>query len=190
MISFLRNVNFDNLIMFSSEAYWEMITRYNDTIWPTQIFIIVLNVTMYFSILRFNTYRAFFFYSGILFLFLSEFYLNQHFTKINWPVSYFSYAFIIEGLALIFWSIRKRDLNHTYPPNKLGIILLGVSIIIPAQIFLTDWKLYLTQLFGFGLEATCLGLIGILFCIRGLTARLLTIVPVIWLLLSLAIYIF
>lgn len=190
MISFLNNVNLDNLIMYSSDVYWEMITQYNYAIWPTQIFIIVLNITLFISILRFNTYRAFFIYSGILFLFLSEFYLNQHFTTINWPVSYFSYAFITEGLALIFWSIRKKDLNQTSHPNKVGIILLGLSIIIPAQIFLTDWKLHLTQLFGFGLEATCLGLIGILFGIRGLTTRLLTIVPVIWLLLSLAIYIF
>ena len=190
MISFLKNVNFDNLIMFSSEVYWEMITQYNYTIWPTQILIIVLNITMFISILRFNTYRAFFIYSGILFLFLSEFYLNRHFTKINWPVSYFSYAFIIEGLALTFWCIRKRDLNHTYPPNKVGIILLGVSITIPAQIFLADWNFHLTQLFGFGLEATCLGLIAVLFCLRDLSARLLTIVPATWLLLSLIIYIF
>ena len=188
MSEYINNFDINHFIMFSSEAYYSVVREFNRSIWPLQLLIFLMNLGSLGLVLKKRARVVSSWYVACLWTFVSVYFLKNYFSPINWPVLYISYVLIVFGISTGLYGAFFTRFKQEGVSRIIGIGLLATSIILPLNILFTDFSIELIQLFGFGVETSCIGTIGFLLTLRGRLPYILSLVPASWIVLALLIY--
>lgn len=170
---------------FTAEQFLHVFTNYNQSIWPMQIFFILLAVICVILIFRNSNYT-----NTIVTLILAFFWLWMglvyhiiFFAQIN-PAAYiFGALFIFESILLLYYGIIRKEIKLFY--NKDIFTYSGIAIIIFAIAIYPLIGYFFGHIYPasptFGLPCpTTIFTIGILLFNKGELPLGLIIIPVIW----------
>lgn len=174
----------DRLIPYSIDVYNAIISDHNLNLWPLQIFVVVLCLSIIGLARRggannvaFMIVAAFWIWCGVHFHIMT-------YATINWAAHYFGYAFIIQGVAIASWALWTRD-QFVEPQHRVWI-WAGVGLIISAAVLhpllLTAMNAPIThaEIPGVMPMATAALTLGVLFLMPRRFALWLLIIPVTW----------
>lgn len=170
---------------FTQEQFLDVFKFYNLTIWPFQIFLVVLALIAIFltvsrikysSVLISATLTFYWFWMGLAYHF-------AFFSKIN-PLAYvFAGIFVFQGLLFFFFGIAREELHFKFVNNVKG--LTAIILFIYALIFypLIGYALghYYPSTPTFGVPCpTTIFTFGILLLLEGKINKILFIIPFLW----------
>lgn len=170
---------------FTAEQFLHVFTNYNQSIWPMQIFLILLAVICVILIFRNSNYT-----NTIVTLILAFFWLWMglvyhiiFFAQIN-PAAYvFGALFIFESILLLYYGIIRKEIKFFYNKDIYsysGIAIILFAIAIYPLIGFSVGHIYPASP-TFGLPCpTTIFTIGILLFNKGELPLGLIIIPVIW----------
>ena len=119
---------------FTLEQFLDIFRQYNISVWPVQVFLVVLAlVATYFLIFR-KSYsdKIIVFVLAFLWLWMGIVYHLIYFSSINKAAILFGSLFIIQGLLLFYFGIMKDKLKFQFRLNRYGIT--GMALIMFALI--------------------------------------------------------
>lgn len=170
---------------FTAEQFLHVFTNYNQSIWPMQIFFILLAVICVILIFRNSNYT-----NTIVTLILAFFWLWMglvyhiiFFAQIN-PAAYvFGALFIFESILLLYYGIIRKEIKLFYNKDIYsysGIVIIIFAIAIYPLIGFSVGHIYPASP-TFGLPCpTTIFTIGILLFNKGKLPVGLIVIPVIW----------
>lgn len=174
----------DRLIPYSADVYSAIISDHNLSLWPLQIFIVVLCLCVIGLARRggannvaFMIMAAFWIWCGVHFHIVT-------YATINWAAQYFGYAFIIQGVAIAVWALWTRG-QFVEPQSRIwdwtGIgLIIGAAALHPLLLWAMDAPLTRAEIAGVMPTPTALLTLGILFLIPRRSALWLLIMPIVW----------
>lgn len=170
---------------FTLEQFLDVFRQYNISVWPMQVFLIVLALlATYFSIFK-KPYSDTLIVSILVFLWLwmGIVYHLIYFSSINKAAMLFGSLFIIQGLVLFYLGIIKDKLRFQFSLNKYGIT--GMALIMFALIvypLLGYWMGHVYPLSPtFGLPCpTIIFTFGVLLFSSSRIHFIVIIIPVTW----------
>ena len=115
---------------FTLEQFLDIFRQYNISVWPVQVFLVVLAlVATYFLIFR-KSYsdKIIVFVLAFLWLWMGIVYHLIYFSSINKAAIVFGSLFIFQGLLLFYFGIMKDKLKFQFRLNRYGIT--GMALIM------------------------------------------------------------
>ena len=170
---------------FTLEQFLEVFRQYNISVWPVQVFLIVLAlVATYFSIFR-KSYSGKIIVSvlALLWLWMGIVYDLIYFSSINKAAILFGSLFIIQALLLFYFGIMKDKLKFQFRLNRYGIT--GMALIMFALIVYPLLGYWLGHVYPesptFGLPCpTTIFTFGILLFSSSRIPFIVIIIPAVW----------
>lgn len=176
-----------DFLMFTPEVYLRLFVRLNDTLgpwfWPVVIMILAIPAML---CVRFAWVRRL----AVALLAVgwgltAAVFMQRYYAPINWPVSYFAWAFMAEAVLLLAMAWRALP-----PAAHYGRMLAGVVILL-GMALLTAWSAAnwrAVALPGLTPDMTALASLGLLAGLGRGWRVLLLFVPLIWCLFSVLTY--
>jgi hypothetical protein len=120
---------------FTTEEFYQVFVAYNTTVFPIQIFLNLLALTVILYAVRRKSFSDLFisFILSFLWLWIGVIYNLIFFSKINPAANIFAVLFIIQGLLFIYAGVIKNKLSFQFRKNCIGItgtILILYALII------------------------------------------------------------
>ena len=170
---------------FTLEQFLDIFRQYNISVWPVQVFLVVLAlVATYFLIFR-KSYsdKIIVFVLAFLWLWMGIVYHLIYFSSINKAAILFGSLFIIQGLLLFYFGIMKDKLKFQFRLNRYGIT--GMALIMFALIVYPLLGYWLGHVYPesptFGLPCpTTIFTFGILLFSSSRVPVIVIIIPAIW----------
>ena len=109
---------------FTTEEFLDVFKRYNLTVWPTQILLVILALLMIFVLLKKNKLSDKIISIGLtlFWLWMGIVYHYLFFTKINGAAYVFGSLFIIQAVVFFYYGLIKRNLEFNFRNNFIGVI--------------------------------------------------------------------
>ena len=169
----------------STNAFMEVLTIYNQSIWPAQLTALFLS-TLLLGLLMFPRVGSDRLISGLLalgWLWTGLVFMEIHLIKINWAAQYFGIVFATQGLLMI-WSGLIKD-RFRFNGDKSAASWFGLLLVIFALII---YPLGAIFVYGFssvqlaGLAPTPLAILtmGILLLCANNSPVHLAAIPIVW----------
>jgi len=170
---------------FTQEQFLEVFKFYNLTIWPFQIFLVVLALIAIFLAVYRTKHSGVIISSILLFywLWMGFVYHFAFFSNIN-PLAYvFAGLFVFQGFLFFFFGVAREGLHFKFVNNVKGVI--AIILFIYALIFypLFGYSLghYYPSTPTFGVPCpTTIFTFGILVLLEGKVNKILFIIPLLW----------
>jgi hypothetical protein len=179
-----------DLLLFSPQAYYRVIERYNAAIWPAQLGFLALGIAVLVLLHRGGVARGR--VAAALFaaswLWLAGDFLWRRYATINWAATYFAAAFAVQALLLFYCGVVRNRLRG--PPTADGAARIGLGLYLfallaypfVAPLLGRPWTQ--AEVFGAAPDPTAMATVGIiLFASSGPRWQLLAI-PILWCALS------
>ena len=170
---------------FTVEQFFGVFRLYNITVWPAQIFLVLLGVlaVVFIALRRPWTGAAVSAILALLWIWLGAAYHMAFFARIN-PVAYGFGALSIVGGLLFAWNgALHRRIEFSFASNirtGLGIVLLAFAL-LAYPVWSTLAGHSYPELPTFGLPCpTTIFTIGVLTLASGRSIRTVLIVPILW----------
>ena len=167
-----------DFLMFSPEAYFRLYEINNTTLWPLQIIVVLAALAICFLSLKKDPQsdRVISIILAMFWALIAWQFFYQLFAKINLAAPWYSIGFAIESVALlmIFFTGRNRF-------SKTGFLLFLYALLIQPLIGVLsgrDWPGM--EIFGIAPDPTALGTLGLLMMRTGMAAKILTLIPLAW----------
>lgn len=170
---------------FTIEEFLEIFRQYNMEVWPVQIFIIVMAVTV--VLLAFKstpfTNRVICAILGFFWLWMGIVYHIVYFSKINDAALIFGGLFIIQSLLFFYYGTIKNSLAFHVKMNVYGMsgfILISFSLVIyPLLGYFAGQRYPSSPTFGLPCPTTIFTFGMLLFTVNRISIQLLFI-PFLW----------
>lgn len=179
-----------DFLMFSPRAYYRMIERYNEAVWPAQLVTLGLGLVIAWLLWRSGP-RQGRVVSGVLaalWAWVAWAYLWKRYATINWTATYVAWAFAIEvallvGLGVVRGSLSLRRSGSIAGVAGVGLLALSLAVYpLIAVLAGRGWRQ--TEVFGITPDPTAIATIGLLLLAEGRARWPLLVVPVLWCLFS------
>ena len=170
---------------YSAEAFLEVLTIYNQTIWPGQLTALFLS-SLLLVLLMFPRTGSDRVISGLLalgWLWTGLIFMQIHLIKINWAAQYFGIVFSIQGLLLIWSGVIKERLRFNRDKSAtswLGVIFVVFALIIYPLGALLANSFVSVQLAGLAPTPLAILTMGILLLRAENTPIHLLAIPIVW----------
>ena len=172
-------------IPFTTEEFFQIIEKYNTSLFPSQIFILILGLV---AVLLLHNKRAFKNkliggFLAFLWLWTGLFYHILNFTEINKAAYVFGAIFILQGLFLLYEVFIRGKLVFEFKANFINylayfFIWFGL-IVYPVLIYALDGSF--NQVISLGLPCpTTIITFGFLIITHRSFSKYLLIIPTIW----------
>lgn len=173
------------ILPFTQTQFYDVFTKYNQAIWPSQFGLYLIAISCIFLIFRKGSLTGAAISAGIglLWLWMGVVYHILFFSKINPAARYFGFIFILESLLFAWFGIWKGKLKF-YKPGYLRsvtgwILILFALIIYPVIGVLTGHHYPAIPTFGLPCP-TVIFTVGIMMFLRRPFPRILLVIPVLW----------
>jgi len=170
---------------FSTVQFFNVIEKYNLTIFPFQLIILLLGIVCLFFLHSKSPVKDKLIgvYLGILWIWIGVVYQLVNFTVINKAAFLFGGIFILQGLFILFNTFGKNSLNFTFTLHKkdyLGyfFILYGL-LIYPIFSFIIEGSFERTILIGLPCPSTIFTF-GFFILASNKFPKYLLIIPSLW----------
>lgn len=182
-----------DLLMFSPEVYFRVFERFNGWLWPAQIPALLLGAGLgsaaWAGGARAGRWAGAFL--GTAWLFIAWAFFARYYAEIFLAAPVFAAAFAFQGLLLIGLALAGRLPLGTAvgPAFYFGLALLGYALLIHPLVALMEGRGWSgVELFLMAPDPTAVGTLGLLLTVRGRNVFLLSLVPLLWCLVSGATY--
>ncbi len=120
---------------FTTDQFLDVFKTYNLTIWPAQIFLVLLALLLILALFKKNSYtdKLISFGLAVLWLWMGIVYHYKFFTKINNAAYIFGTFFVIQAGLFLFFGVVKSKLIFNYKNNLT--IIISILFFIYALIF-------------------------------------------------------
>jgi len=175
-----------DFLMFSPRAYYRMLERYNEAVWPAQLVTVGLGLLLLVVARRPTRAGDRMTAAALagLWVWVAWAFLRQRYATINWPVAYFVQGFTLEALLLIWFGVVRARLGFRRAGDAsavLGLTIFAASLLVyPALASLTGRAWRQSEIFGLAPDPTVLGTLGLLLLVPGRPRWELMTVPVLW----------
>ncbi len=174
------------MMLYSMEAFLEVLVDYNQAIWPGQLTAFFLCALLLGLLLwpRKGSDRVIAGFLALGWLWTGLVFMDLHLIRLNWTARYFGVVFGIQGLLLIWSGTIKDRLRFQGDVNAtswfgLGLVLFALIIYPLAQIAVgIDWMA--VQYAGLGPTPTVILTMGVLLLCRERIPIHLMLIPVVW----------
>jgi hypothetical protein len=170
---------------FTTEQFFEVLRLYNSTVWPAQVFLVLLAVlaVIFIALRRPWSSMVVSAILALLWVWLGAAYHLTFFTRIN-PAAYvFGVLSIIGGLLFAWHGVIHRQIEFAFTMSirtGLGIVLLAFAL-VAYPVWSTLAGHGYPELPTFGLPCpTTIFTIGVLALASGKNLRVLLAVPILW----------
>jgi len=170
---------------FSTEQFLDVFKIYNLTVWPAQIFLVILALVSIFLAVYKTKFSDKIITLSLSFywLWIGIFYHLIFFTKINKAAYGFAALFVIQSGLFFYFGILKQTLHFKYLTNVKGllaIVLFLYSLIFYPLLGYAFGNFY-PQTPTFGLPCpTTIFTFGLLVLSEGKVNKFLLIIPALW----------
>lgn len=172
-------------IPFTTEEFFQVIERYNTSLFPSQVFILILGLVAVVLLHNKRTFknRLIGGFLGFLWLWTGFFYHGLHFTAINKAAYGFGAIFILQGLFFLYEVFIRKRLIFEFKANLINylayfFIWFGL-IIYPILIYALEGSF--DQVISLGLPCpTTIVTFGFLMITHRSFSKYLLIIPTIW----------
>jgi hypothetical protein len=175
-----------DFLLFSPRTYYRLLELYNAAIWPAQCAAAALGAVLLVLLLWRAPWRGRAIAAILVasWLWVTWFYLLQHYDTINWAAGYFAYGFAVE-VVLLLWTGAIRDRLRPQPPSAVagaagcGLVVYAVAIypLVGPLLLARPWAQ--AEMFGVAPEPTVIATLGVLVAAVGAHWLLLAI-PLLW----------
>jgi hypothetical protein len=172
-------------VPFTQEQFLDIFKFYNLSIWPFQIFLIVLALIAIFLAVYRIKYSGIFISATLSFYWawMGAVYHFVFFSRIN-PLAYvFSALFLLQGFFFFFFGVARESLHFKFIFNAKGLV--AIILFLYALIFYPLLGYALGHFYPstptFGLPCpTTIFTFGLLLLLDGKINKVLFIIPVLW----------
>lgn len=180
----------EDFLLFSPRAYWRMIERHNEALWPLPIAALLIGAALPVLLLRRHPWsgRA---VAGVLAAawgWVAWSFLWQRYAAINWAAAYAAPVFALQGLLLVWFGVVRNRLRRPDGWSLDGIAGLALCLyalaLHPFVAVLAGRPLHAAEVFGIAPDPTAIGTLGLVLMAGHGGAGLLLPVPVAWCLVS------
>jgi hypothetical protein len=179
-----------DFLLFSPRAYYRLLERYNEAIWPGHLLTLGLGLAILGLLRGAGPWQGRIVCAilAALWAWVAGAFVWARYTAINWAAGYLIPLFLIEIMLLLGAGVIGQELKLRVARDRRSI--LGIAIftfalaVYPALAALVgrDWRQ--AEVFGVAPDPTVLGTLGVLTLAQGRTRRWLLVVPVLWCVLS------
>lgn len=193
MLSDWQSYRLEDFIPFTSEVYWRLLERINDSFWPLHVLTVGLGLTAVFLALRGRMRIALILLapawisSGIIFHLV-------YYSELNWAAPWFGWAFVAQAALLLAGAaFTGRRPEHQEQNLRPGGAATWIGAAIAALALLAYPLLALAigpgpthaEAFGLHPDPTAIATLGILLILsRGAGTWLAIPIPFLWCLIS------
>jgi len=170
---------------FTTEQFLDVFKVYNLTVWPAQIFLLILALMAIFLAIYRTRYSDAVIALTLAFywLWIGIVYHLLFFTKINTAAYGFAALFVIQSILFFYLGFIKHSLQFKYSHNTNGII--AIVLFLYALIFYPLLGYYFGHFYPatptFGLPCpTTIFTLGMLLLLEGKIRKGIFIIPVLW----------
>jgi hypothetical protein len=175
-----------SFLLFSPRTYYRLFELYNEAVWPGQLLALALGLGLVALVARGGPARSrgigavlagCWLWSGVAFLAL-------RYARINFAATYFAWAFAAEAALLLGTAVVRGRVAFERPIDRAGraglaILLISVAVLpLLAPALGRGWRS--AEIFGLAPDPTAVGTLGALLASRGRPRWLLTVVPLLW----------
>jgi hypothetical protein len=160
-----------DFLMFSPQAYWSLVARYNGAWWPAQAFAAAAGVAV-FVLMRGRQPRA---RIAVLLLLAAGWawvgwaFYWQRYSEIFLAAPYAAAACAVQALLLLIAALLPAGDVKQPPPaaRTAGMLLVGAALLFPLLAALTGRGWSAAEAFGFMPDPTALATLGALLGLQG-----------------------
>jgi peptidoglycan/LPS O-acetylase OafA/YrhL len=201
----------ENFLLFSERAYWRMFELANESYWPLPVITFALGVyclvvltkvafrkASMFDSARDRSASRFIRFALLAFSIGSAWvawsFLYERYASINWAMHYFAIAFTVQAVLLFAFALMPSPQVNRAPVRRGAAItlLLFATVIYPFLAVISGRGWTRAEVIFIAPDPTAIAMLGLLLLIRGahrgagLLKRLLCVVPIAWLVSSVA----
>jgi hypothetical protein len=181
-----------DFLMFSPEAYWRLVARYNAAWWPAQL----AGMAAAGAVLAFAawhrawTARAVLLILAVAWGWVAWAFLAQRYAEIFLAANWLALAAVGQAAALLAAGLLPVQAPGTSPPwRRAGLVLVTAALLYPLLAPLTGHPWSEAEVFGWMPDPTAAATLGALLALAGVprwTRGVLAILPVLAVLLGAA----
>ena len=177
-----------DFLMFSPQAYWRLVARYNAAWWPAQLAGVVACGVLLRIALRGGSLRVALAILAIAWAFTGWAFHWERYAEIFLGARWIAAACGVEAALLLAAIFAARSAGTPSPARMTGALLIALALLFPLLSFAQGRGWPEAEVFGFLPDPTALATLGVLLAIaRRTSVRLvLALVPALSLLLGLA----
>lgn len=170
---------------FTTEQFFNVFEKYNSTLFPAQIIILILGIIAVLLIYCSKAKRNIMIggFLGFLWMWIGLAYHIAFFTAINKAANIFGALFILQGLLFLFVTLFRKKLDLIFKRSAKGFIgyffIIFGLILYPIISYFTEGSLDRIILLGLPCPTTIFTF-GFLMLASGTFPRYLLIIPTIW----------
>ena len=198
-MDFLQSFSLRDLLIFSPESYFKLFEISNQALWPFQLPLLLLALLAIALIYKRPHFTSKLIYSGLglIWVFVAYWYFNLHYSQISTYAHYLAYAFYAQACLLFMFaffsnseSINFEQTNYQKLPLVLGVALITYGLIIHPIVSILIWNqpLIRVELFSIAPDPTAIASIGFILLLPAKGSFILTIIPILFLLMSFMTY--
>ncbi len=183
MLETLRSYSIIDFMPMGPDVYGRLFERANTILWPWHILIVAFTAAI--ILLAWRKQNLWALRScALLWCWVGGFFHLYLFRELNWAAMYFGLGFIAQGMLMFIASFVDSDYQTSYRKKTIALFAASCCMVLsPFLSLILPDKTFGVELVGLSPDATAL------FCIviTTLTSRFwpwLSIIPVLWLLLS------
>lgn len=180
-----------DLVMFTPEVYLRLFVRFNEAVWPLQLVALVAGLAIPILLTRPTVLarKLAVVLMALAWIFTGLGFMEEYYAPINWPVTYFAYAFVAQAMALAavagVWQPPVRLVPGHGPGGTLLGLWLLVLVALPWLTAAAAGELAGLALFGLTPDLTTTGSLLLAPLLPRVWRWLLVLLPLGWCLFSL-----
>ena len=160
-----------DFLMFSPATYWRMVERYNHEMWPLQLVMVAVGLTLLWMVAARRPWAGKVVPAvlTVIWAWVGWSFHWERYAQINWAAEYLAWAFGAQAALFIMLAVaRKADGTSVVPrANVTGLALAVIGLLLyaliaPAQA--RPWSQ--AEVFGLMPEPTALATLGLLIALR------------------------
>jgi hypothetical protein len=179
-----------DFLLFSPRAYYRLLERHNESVWPVQVLTVGLGLAILGLLLRPRAWQgqAVSAILAILWAWVALAFFWKRYATINWAAVYVVPLFATEAILLVWIGVVRGGVTFRLSRDAAGI--LGIALFIlslslyPMIAPLSGRPWHQAEIFGVAPDPTVLATLGLLLLARGRPRWQLLVVPVLWCVIS------
>lgn len=173
----------EDFLLFSPRAYWRLIERYNEALWPAQVLTLLLGAVLPLWLVRPRPWSHWVIAVSLAVLWAWQAwgFLWERYAAINWAASYVAPLFALQAVLLVALGGRLRWAAGWTGRAPVGLALFLYALVLhPLAALLTGRSVRSAEVFGITPDPTAIATIGLVLMSSGRWSWALLVVPVAW----------
>lgn len=173
----------EDFLLFSPRAYWRLIERHDEALWPAQLLTLLLGIAILWFLLRPRPWSHRLIAGGLAVLWgwVAWSFLWERYATINWAAVYMAPLFALQAVLLASAGGRLRWSFDRTGRGSGGLALFLYALVLhPLTAPLLGRSIRGAEVFGITPDPTAIATVGLVLMAAGRWSWLLLVIPLLW----------